>query len=78
MKVVISLPDPLFAAAEQLAEHLHLSRSQLYAQALSAYLGTRQAELVTQQLNAIYGAQCAGVEAPVMSTQLQSISHETW
>lgn len=40
MKIAISLPDPLFDAAEQLAEELRIPRSQLYAQALSAYLLT--------------------------------------
>lgn len=38
MKVAISLPDPVFNAAELLAQELCASRSQLYAQALSAYL----------------------------------------
>jgi len=37
MKVAITLPDPVFEAAEHLAQELHIPRSQLYAEALSAY-----------------------------------------
>ncbi|MDP2092142.1 MAG: hypothetical protein Q8K17_03995, partial [Pseudohongiella sp.] len=40
MKIAISLPDPLFEAAEHLAEELRIPQSQLYAEALAAYLAT--------------------------------------
>ncbi|MEM6753148.1 MAG: ChpI protein, partial [Cyanobacteria bacterium P01_C01_bin.38] len=33
MKTAISIPDPLFEAAEQFAKRLGLSRSELYAMA---------------------------------------------
>jgi metal-responsive CopG/Arc/MetJ family transcriptional regulator len=38
MKTAISLPDSVFAEAEALAQELGLSRSELYTQALQAYL----------------------------------------
>ena len=38
MKTAISIPDPLFGAAERLAKHLGISRSQLYQRALQAFL----------------------------------------
>lgn len=38
MKIAISVPDEVFEAGEHLAKQLGLSRSQLYADALSAYL----------------------------------------
>ena len=78
MKVAISLPDPLFTAAEELADQLHVSRSQLYAQALSEYLGQRQEVAITQKLNAIYGQGAEGVEAAATKAQLQVLGRETW
>lgn len=38
MKTAISLPDPLFAAAEAFASAHALTRSELYRRALTAYL----------------------------------------
>ena len=78
MKVAISLPDPLFVAAEQLAEHLQLSRSQLYAQALSSYLHSRRAEAVTEKLNEIYALQTNAVEDVLSAAQWRVLDHEAW
>ena len=54
MKIAISVPDEIFEAGEHLAKQLGLSRSQLYADALSAYLSERGAAAVTAKLNAVY------------------------
>ena len=78
MKIAISLPDPLFAAAEELAEQLHVSRSQLYAQALSEYLNDRHKDVITNKLNAVYAQVAQGVDAATMNAQLQVLSRETW
>lgn len=78
MKVAISLPDALFTAAEELAEQLHVSRSQLYAQALSEYLGQRHEAAITQKLNAVYGQDAEGIEAAVMKAQVRVLGRETW
>ena len=78
MKVAISLPDPVFKAAELLAQELCVSRSQLYAQALSAYLEARSATAVTAKLNEIYGRESAGVEPALMAAQLQALPDEAW
>ena len=64
MKVAISLPDPLFSAAEQLAERLHVSRSQLYASALSEYLKERHDGAVTEKLDAVYGSAAGAMDPP--------------
>ena len=41
MKIAVSVPDELFARADALAEQLGVSRSQVYAHALAAYLEQR-------------------------------------
>lgn len=38
MKTAVSIPDPVFAAAERHAKRMQTSRSRLYAEALREYL----------------------------------------
>lgn len=78
MKVAISLPDPVFDAAERLAEELHVSRSQLYAQALAAFLEQRSTSAITRKLNEIYATERAHVEDAILHAQIRSIGHEAW
>ncbi|MBU0500959.1 MAG: ribbon-helix-helix domain-containing protein [Gammaproteobacteria bacterium] len=78
MKVAVSLPDPLFSAAEQMAQQLHVSRSQLYAQALAEYMEKRRDAVITQRLNAVYGAAQEGVDPALNKAQLKVLSDEAW
>lgn len=78
MKVAISVPDPVFDAAERLAVQLKVSRSQLYSQALAAFLNSRGALAVTAQLDALYATESGGVDTGLATAQLQSIKHEAW
>ena len=55
MKTAISIPDPIFQAAEQLAKRKGLSRSELYTQAVSAYISAHCHDDVTELLNQVYG-----------------------
>lgn len=78
MKVAISLPDPIFEAAEHLAQELHIPRSQLYAEALAAYLSSHGGAAITARLNAVYASESAAVEPALAQAQLKSLGHETW
>lgn len=78
MKVAISLPDPVFDAAEKLAHRLRVSRSQLYAQAIEEYLSKRQDSLVTERLNAVYDVERQPVDPALVAAQLGAIGHEAW
>ncbi|ODU41158.1 hypothetical protein [uncultured Aquimonas sp.] len=78
MKVAISLPDPVFAAAEQLAKELRVPRSQLYADAIAQYLERRGAAAVTAKLNAVYAEQESQVPAEFARAQLSGINDEAW
>ncbi|MFC5581047.1 CopG family transcriptional regulator [Rhodanobacter terrae] len=78
MKVAISLPDPVFSAAEKLAHRLRVSRSQLYAEAIEEYLGKRQDSMVTEQLNAVYTTVQEPVDSALTVAQLGVIGHEAW
>ena len=78
MKVAISLPDPVFTAAEKLAHRLRVSRSQLYAQAIEEYLGKRQDSLITERLNALYAEGQDAIDPALAAAQLGAIGHEAW
>src|SRR5688572_7418659 len=53
MKTAISLPDDLFASADDFAERASLSRSELYARAIREYLQRHDQDKVTAQLDAL-------------------------
>jgi metal-responsive CopG/Arc/MetJ family transcriptional regulator len=78
MKIAISVPDEIFEAGEHLAKQLGLSRSQLYADALSAYLSERGAAAVTAKLNAVYAEESSKLEPAFTKTQLSHLADEAW
>lgn len=55
MKIAISVPDPIYRAAEKAARRLRVPRSQFYSRAVQAYLRQASREDVTERLNAVYG-----------------------
>ncbi|MGK2924759.1 MAG: hypothetical protein ACSLE2_03985 [Lysobacterales bacterium] len=78
MKVAISVPDPIFNAAERLAKQRRIARSQLFTEALAEYLSRHGAEAVTARLDEVYATEDSGVEASLLHAQLTSIDHEAW
>ncbi len=78
MKVAISLPDPVFQAAERLARRLKKPRSRLYAEAISEYVGTRGSVAITERLNAIYGNESSSVDDALQKAQIETLSREAW
>ncbi|MBD1214114.1 MAG: ChpI protein [Dolichospermum sp.] len=78
MKTAISIPDPLFEAAEQFAKHKGLSRSQLYAVALQEYLRSHKPDQITEQLDAVYADQDSSLDPLFVSLQAHTISEENW
>lgn len=78
MKIAISVPDPVFEAAEALARELKVSRSELYARALAAYLDTRGAVAVTAKLNAVYAEDPQFIDRALARAQSATLDDETW
>jgi metal-responsive CopG/Arc/MetJ family transcriptional regulator len=54
MKTAISLPDQLYADAEETAKSLGIPRSQLYAKAIEEFISLHKQERITEQLNEVY------------------------
>lgn len=79
MKIAISVPDPIFKAADTLARRLKKSRSQLYSEAVAAYLGAVGANAVREQLDAVYAHQDSTPNPALLEAQLQTLDpDETW
>jgi predicted transcriptional regulator len=78
MKTAISLPDDLFRLAEIAARRLRVSRSQLYATAISEFLNRQQASAVTERLNEVYSRLPAKVDSTLHRAQLRSLEKDSW
>jgi len=78
MKTAISIPDQLFQAAEGLAHRLGVSRSQLYAEAISEYTKSHKNQDVTEILNQVYQSEASSLDENLLSMQSQSIPKEDW
>jgi len=55
MKTAISIPDAIFEEAERLAKIRGWSRSELYSNAVSAYVNSERFLGVREKLDAVYG-----------------------
>jgi metal-responsive CopG/Arc/MetJ family transcriptional regulator len=78
MKTAISLPDDLFEAADALAERLGVSRSELYATAVSEYLAKHRNENITGKLNEVFAREPTGVTPALRTAQARSVSSAEW
>lgn len=78
MKTAVSLPDPLFDAADQLAKRLGISRSELYATAIEEYLKSHRNEGVTETLNRIYREEPSNLDPVIVAIQAASLPRDEW
>lgn len=79
MKTAVSLPDPLFEAAERLARRLGISRSQVFQRALAAYVREHRLDGVTEALNRVYPDADDGKLDPALEhLQTDSLLREEW
>lgn len=79
MKTAISLPDEMFESAERLARRLGMSRSQLFREALSAFLERHAEQVVTDRLNEVYGgAEPGEVDEALARMQQAGLAGEEW
>ena len=78
MKTAISIPDPVFDAADELADRLGLSRSALYAQAVVEFLERHRSDGVTNRLNEVYADVPSGMDPVLHKMQLSSLPYEEW
>jgi metal-responsive CopG/Arc/MetJ family transcriptional regulator len=78
MKTAISIPDQVFEAAETLASRLGVSRSELYAKAVAAFIKKHKTQGVTARLNEVYAPENSALEDGYNKLQQRSIDREDW
>jgi metal-responsive CopG/Arc/MetJ family transcriptional regulator len=79
VKTTISIPDAIFEEAERLAEERGLSRSELYAQAVSEYVKRQRMVGVRERLDAVYKATHEDSKLDALErAQSASIPKEEW
>jgi hypothetical protein len=78
MKREISIPHPIYEAAERLAKELGMSLSEFYVAALAAYMASYQNGDVTKRLDEIYAKEDSTLEPELVAIQVASIGKEEW
>ena len=78
MKTAVSLPDDLFRLAEATARRLRVSRSQLYAKAITDFLKHQDGNAITVRLNDVYSRYPAKVDSGLHRAQLKSLEKDAW
>ena len=78
MKTALSLQDELFLSADELASRQGVSRSALYATAVSEYLAKHCDEDVTSKLNEVSADESSGLDPALRAAQARSVSSGKW
>lgn len=80
LKTAISIPDALFEEAERLAKNRGWSRSELYSNAVTAFVNVEKLAGVREKLDAIYGADAedSALDPLLAEAQVRSLSKEKW
>ena len=78
MKSDISIPNPLFQSAQQLAEKLGISLSDFYMAALSDYVISHEKGNVTEILNQVYETEPSEIEPELVTIQMISVGGDSW
>jgi hypothetical protein len=78
MKTAISVPDPVFNAAEKAAKRLSMSRSQLYTKAIQEFVEFHARADITERLDQVYAANPSALDPVIRKIQRLSISDDAW
>ncbi len=78
MKVAVSVPEPVFEAAERVSRRLRIPRSQLYSRAIAAFVREHSGEDVTKALNAIYAKHTSSLDPAWEKASLEVLRREKW
>ena len=76
MQTAISIPGPLFEQAEALAHRLHVSRSELYANALRALVEQHDEVAKRRALDELYAVESSAL--PAGSARAQALVVSEW
>ena len=78
MKSDISIPSPVFRAAQNLAKKMGISLSELYTVALNAYIAEHEKENITENLDQVYAEEPSALEPELIKMQVVTLGGEQW
>ena len=78
MKTDISIPNPIYKAAERLAKKFGVSLSELYAAALTDYVMSHEAGQITEALDQVYKTESSEMEPGFVRIQMASVDGGDW
>jgi metal-responsive CopG/Arc/MetJ family transcriptional regulator len=78
MKTAISIPDTVYKSAEKVARRLGISRSQLYAKAVSDFIREHQYDNITEKLNEIYSKEPSNLDLVSQVLQYSTLEKGDW
>lgn len=78
MKAAVSIPDPVFKAADKLARRMGVSRSRLYSVALQRFVQEHDDEAITAKLNEVYAHEPSSLDPILQSVQARSLGKDEW
>ena len=80
MKVAISIPNDLYETVERLVRDLKLSRSELYRQALRAYVANHNELEIAASLEEVYGhgGEDSRLDPALNARQLAHLPQDEW
>jgi len=76
VKTALSIPDPLFRAAERAAKRQKVSPSRFYARAVEAYLKTQQSKGVKEALDTVYAKESSELDPGLAAAAYHILSKE--
>lgn len=78
VKTAVSIPDPIFEAADRLARRRRLSRSALYAEALELLLASQDVDAeITRRLDEVYAEHDSSLD-PFLAAANAALWREEW
>ena len=77
VKTAVSIPDPIFEAADRLARRRKISRSELYAEALARLLDLDDASRITERLDDVHAGRASELDDGLATLQ-SAATDETW
>jgi hypothetical protein len=78
VKVAVSVPEPVFEAAERVSRRLRIPRSQLYSRAIAAFVRAHSGEEITKALNAVYEKTSSAPDPAWEGGALEVLRREKW
>ncbi|MFY9529115.1 MAG: hypothetical protein WBC04_15385 [Candidatus Acidiferrales bacterium] len=76
MKTAVSIPDPVFDAAERVSKCLRVSRSRFYTMAIERMLKTQRSRGVQEALDEVYAKRDSRLDRVLAAMQRASLATE--